>query len=178
MDDSHNEAPPLSLPAATDQVVATAKEAALLTKLSQSGGIVQSPKSQAMLELEETGIRGGGMILLRVIVAGLEEDLRRERIISNTAKQESDTWREKYFEEKEKAVVLQTQIEALTRLKILQNVFLSVGGVFGGLGAKLLVDDKYGFGGLFLLVGVFFLFAGWLWPTGFRNKSQSKEQPK
>jgi hypothetical protein len=174
MDDSHTDLPPESLPSATEQVVATSLQVASLTKIAQQGGIVQSPKSQAMLELEETGIRGGGMVLLRVIVNGLEEDLRQERIASTTARKDSDSWREKYHLEKEKAAVLQTQIDALTRLKTLQNVFLSIGGIFGGLGAKLLVDDKTGFGGLCLGVGVVFLFAGWLWPSGIRNKEQSK----
>lgn len=174
MNDPQNELPPQTLPSAVEQVEATPVQVASLTKLSQSGGIVQTPKSQAMLELEETGIRGGGMVLLRVIVHGLEEDLRQERIASNAAKQAVDTWKEKYFLEKEKSAVLQTKIEALTRLKVLQNVFLSVGGVCGGLGAKLLVDDKTGVGMLCLVIGVVFLFAGWLWPTGFRDKDQSK----
>jgi hypothetical protein len=61
-----------------------------LTRLSGSGEIVQSPKSQAVLDLEETGIRGGGMILLRTIVMGLEEDLRRARAETNDAEKELD----------------------------------------------------------------------------------------
>jgi hypothetical protein len=51
---------------------------------------VQTPKSQAVLDLEETGIRGGGMILLRTIVMGLEEDLRRARAETNDAEKELD----------------------------------------------------------------------------------------
>jgi hypothetical protein len=120
------------------------------------------------------------MILLRVIIVGLEEDLNRERAASAKIKGESDSWREKYYSEKEKSAVFQTQIDALTRFKILQNVFLSVGGIFAGLGAKLLLDendDKKTSGILFLLVGIVFLFTGWLWPTGFRNKDK-KDQSK
>ena len=175
MDDIKNELPPKEIPSAEEQSEATPTQIESITRLTQTGGIIQSPKSLAMLELEETGIRGGGMVLLRVIVMGLEEDLIRERTACRQTKKESDSWREKYYSEKEKTLVLQTQIEALIRLKILQNVFLSVGGIFAGLGVKLLFDNKETSGILFLFGGIIFLFSGWLWPTGFRNNKEKSE---
>jgi hypothetical protein len=174
MKDVESELPPDVVPSAGEQAVPTPQQVHSLTKIHGRGGLLQTPKSQALLELEETGIRGGGMVLLRAIVLGLEDDLRRERIASSEAKLESDSWREKFFSEKEKAAVLQTQIDALTRMKILQNVLLSVGGIFGGLGVKLLVDDKTGLGAIFLVTGAVFLFTGWLWPTGFSKKEQPR----
>ena len=131
---------------------------------------MQSPKSQAVLDLEKTGIRGGGMILLRAVVMGLEEDLRRARTETTEAEQESDTWNIEYFSEREKSAVLRERIRALARVKILQNIFLSIGGPFLGLGARLLLESKEGLGAMFLVVAAAFLFAGWLWPTGFRNE--------
>jgi hypothetical protein len=141
-----------------------------LTRLSGSGEIVQSPKSQAVLDLEGTGIRGGGMILLRAIVMGLEEDLRRARAETNGAEEELDTWKTNCFSEREKSAVLRERIRALARVKLLQNILLSIGGVLSGLGARLLLESKAGLGALLLVVAAVFLFAGWLWPTGFRNE--------
>jgi len=131
---------------------------------------VQSPKSQAVLDLEETGIRGGGMILLRTIVMGLEEDLRRARAETNDAEKELDTWRTNCFSEREKSAILRERIRALARVKLLQNILLGVGGPFLGLGARLMLERKAGLGALLLVVAAVFLFAGWLWPIGFRNE--------
>jgi hypothetical protein len=174
MDDQIIELPPESVPSAVDQAVATPQKVEALTRLSGSGGLVQSPKSQAVLELEATGIRGGGMILLHAMMTGLEEDVRRARAETIATEKEMDTWKTKYFSEREKAAVLRERIHALARVKLLQNIFLSIGGVFLGLGAKLMLESKEGLGAVFLALAAVFLFAGWLWPTGFRNEETSK----
>jgi hypothetical protein len=77
MDETEKESPPLLNRSASEQTAASPEHVQSLVKASGVGGFVQTPKSQAMLDLEEKGIRGGGMILLQVIVNGLEEDCAR-----------------------------------------------------------------------------------------------------
>jgi hypothetical protein len=57
MEERQIELPPKAIPQAEEQAVATSQQVELLTTLPKTGGIIQSPKSLAMLELEETGKR-------------------------------------------------------------------------------------------------------------------------
>jgi len=175
MAETENDLPPESLPAAKDQAAATPEQAQALTKISGTGGMVQITPSEALLELESSAIRGNAMLLWRVIVGALEGEAKRERAASAQARAESDSWRDKYYAEKETTAVLQERLRGLRQIKVLQNALQSVGGVFCGVGAKLLFDKSTGLGTLLLVVGAAFLVVGWLQPPGSQNEPAAPE---
>jgi hypothetical protein len=154
---------------ATDQTATSAVGDVQLVKGGQ-GALRPFPvsPSEALEEIEVSGVRGNSMTLLRTMVSMLEAGLKeaRERIVVLEGKIESTL---KEYNERDKAVaVLERELENVGKLKLLQSVLLTVGGIINGIGVKYLMDGK-ALGLIALAVGCLLLIAGWLWPLGAKR---------
>ena len=159
------ENPPAVQILAIDQVVSTPPDSSAIKQMMKSGGLTEHHLSQALLDLKETGIRGNAMPFPLTIVLNLEMRLRR-------AEESLEYWRSLCEKERLKSAVLETQLAAERKVKILQNVFLTVGGLLNTLGVKLIYDKQTPTGLAMLGLGIALQIAGWLWPRGGSNKSK------
>jgi hypothetical protein len=173
--DAFDPQPPPKIDAtASNQTLVTPAQAEALTRHDGIGGIAQFQNTEALIEIGEAGLKGPSLVLIRAIVGKMESDLRREQAKNEALEADRDNWKDKFYLGKETVSVLEERIRGLTKMKLLQNVLLSAGGVFVGLGAKLLLDQKQNSGLLFISFGLVFLFTGWLWPVGAKANDQRK----
>lgn len=154
------EAPPTPVVVAVEQKVTSASEATTYIAAPKSrGSLGECPKSEALEQLQEIGIRGSGMVLLRSMVLDLESRYNK----TETALQISQ---EKLQSERLSNAVLTAKLEAERRMKVLQNVFFTAGGLLNAVAVKLIFDNQQPVGLTLLAVGIALIFAGWLWPKG------------
>jgi hypothetical protein len=159
-----DEAPPPTVALAVDQRVATQQETrTLLQPMTSPSALAEYPKSLALYELSEVGLRGTSMVLLRTMVLEMEASLRE-------ARGELKTLHEMYNGEHLRTAVLEGRLRADRRLKILQNVFITVGGLVNTVSVKLLFDRQQSSGLFFLAVGITLVLSGWLWPKDGEEK--------
>jgi len=158
------EAPPKTDVVAVEQNPVTPQETGtLLKRIGSPGALAEYPKSSAVRELYETGVRGGGMVLLFTMVHGIESELRE-------TKAQLDSLRQLHQDECLKTARLEAQLASERKLKILQNVLLTGGGLLNTLAVKLLFDQQKPAGVMLLVLGFALLFTGWLWPKGGNSK--------
>ena len=112
-----------------------------------------------MWQFYEKGVRDGEKILLFSVVHGIESELRE-------TKDELNTLRKLYHEERLKTTSLEGQLSAERKLKILQNLFLIIGGLLNTLAIKLYYDKQESVGLMLLVLGLAMIFAGLLCPKG------------
>jgi hypothetical protein len=156
--------PPDFSVAAQEQKSPTAQEAKLVLRYTGvSGAIGQYPTTEALRALSDTGIRGSAMFLLLPIVHNLECQLE-------AATKELKELREMYHQECIKTSKLEQELEGAKKLKVLQNVLLTGGGILNTVGVKLILDQQHVPAALLITVGVLLLFAGWLWSFGGKKK--------
>lgn len=162
--DESLEAPPKTDAVAIAQNSATLQETgALIKRMDAPGAFAEYPKSSAVRELYETGVRGGGMVLLFSIVHGMESELRE-------TKKELERLRQSYHEECLKATRLEAQLSSERKLKTLQNIFLIAGGLLNTLAIKLYFDKQESVGLILLVLGLALIFTGLLWSRGVDSK--------
>jgi hypothetical protein len=152
-----DEAPPTTVAVAVDQRAATPQDARpLLQPMTSPSALAEYPKSLALYELSEVGLRGTSMVLLRTMVLEMEASLRESRA-------ELKTLHEMYNGEHLRTAVLEGQLRSDRKLKILQNVLITVGGLVNTVSVKLLFDKQQSSGLFFLVVGTALVLSGWLW---------------
>jgi hypothetical protein len=134
-------------------------ESVLPKFVTSPGAFAEFPKSSAVSQLFDSGVRGNGMILLFSLVYGLETDLRE-------LKAELNSLRKSYHDECIKNASLKSELAALKKLKLLQNIFIIMGGLLNTLGIKLWYDQQKPAGIILLILGLVMIFAGLLWPKG------------
>lgn len=105
------------------------------------------------------------MVLGTAIVRDMETDLRE-------TKDELKTLSAKHHDECLRTAVLKGQLHSERRLKILQNVLITGGGLLNAMGIKLLFDQQqlHSPAFVFLAVGMLLTVGGWLWPKGGETK--------
>jgi hypothetical protein len=131
-----------------------------------SGGLAQFPLTTVVQAISELGIKGhSAMALLFASTKRLESDLLEERKEKASSISELNSFKEKYFQEKENNAVLKERVTSAQRLKTLQNVFLTLGGLLAGLGGQNLIQRYEGSSLILTMLGLCFLIAGWLWPN-------------
>jgi hypothetical protein len=158
------EVPPKTDVVAVAQGPATPQETrAFIKRMDAPGAFAEYPKSSAVRELYESGVRGGGMVLLFSIVHGMESELR-------DTKRELETLRQSYHEECLKNARLESQLASERKLKTLQNIFLIGGGLLNTLAIKLYFDKQEPVGLVLLVLGLAFIFTGLLWSKGGNPK--------
>lgn len=165
--DPPDEVPPTTVVVAVDQRIATPQETHTLLRPTPSlGALGQCSKSEAFYTLMEIGLRGGSMVLGHAIVRDIEIDLRETKV-------ELKTLSERYHNECVRTAVLEGQLRSERKLKILQNVLITGGGLLNAMGIKLLFDQQQQLHSpalVFLAVGILLTVAGWLWPKGGEQK--------
>ncbi len=159
------EAPPPTVALAVEQRVATSQETgSLLKPMNTPGALGHYSASQVLYEMDT--VNRGSMLLLRSIVINAESKL-------GDAEQELKTLREQYHNKCLEAAVMSTQLREMQKIKILQNVLITVGGLLDAAAIKLLFEKQQWiqlFGVGLLVLGVVLTFAGWLWPKGLEAK--------
>jgi hypothetical protein len=142
----------------------TSQEANALVKFASSPGtFAEYPKTSAVWQFYEKGIRDGERILLFSVVHGIESDLRE-------TKDELNSLRKLYHEECLKTARLEGQLSAERKLKILQSLFIIIGGLLNTLAIKLYYDQQKPVGVILFILGLGMIFAGLLWPKGGNSK--------
>jgi len=154
------EAPPKIDSLAIAQSLTAPQETNSLVKfVNNPGTFAEFPKTSAVWQFYEKGVRDGEKILLFSVVHGIESELRE-------TKDELNTLRKLYHEERLKTTSLEGQLSAERKLKILQNLFLIIGGLLNTLAIKLYYDKQESVGLMLLVLGLAMIFAGLLWPKG------------
>jgi hypothetical protein len=161
------EPPPATPTIAIEQRESDPRDAKLFRPQYSAGGLAEFPKSQALEELQDVGIRGGGMILLRTMVLDLEGRLK-------IAEDARDQWREQYEKEHVRAEILEIQLAESRKTKILQNVMITAGGILNSFAVNLIADKQntnvIAAGGLLFAIGITLILAGWILPFSGKRK--------
>jgi hypothetical protein len=122
--------------------------------------------SDTIRNLSESGVRGSaGIAILHTCVSMIESNSNRIQEERNKAKLESTEWRDKYHAEEIKCARLSERLKSAGRMKVIQNILLSWGGIMGGLSLKYIIDGNNNWAIYVLIISIILLFAGWLWPV-------------
>lgn len=116
--------------------------------------------------LQDTGVRGQAAIaLLQTGAYMIESNLQRITKERDNAVEQAREWERKYSTEDKKNAVLRNQIKNVGRLRTLQNVFVTSGGLICGTSAKYYIDENHSLAVMAFVAGVIFLLCGWFWPA-------------
>jgi hypothetical protein len=138
------------------------------------GGLNQYPLTTVVHGITEFGIKGSSaMALLFASTKRIETDLIDERIDNKRLTSDCETWKERYFEAKENNSVLKERLRGAERIKTLQSVFLTLGGLMSGVGIRNLIQEVSGISVALTLIGMCFLISGWFWPNQFSKGDKS-----
>jgi hypothetical protein len=162
--DTNLDTPPKVENISAAQSSGTPQETNALAKFASSPGtFAEYPKSSAVWQLYETGIRGNAMVLLFSIVHGIEAELR-------DVKDELKSLRQSYHDECLKTARLEGELSSERKLKKLQNMFLIFGGLLNSLAVKLYYDEQKSIGLLMFVIGLAMILVGLLWQRGANSK--------
>lgn len=153
------------------QIVASPIEIQPLIRGAPSGGISHYPLTDAIREISESGVRGqAGMILLQAFTKRLESDLSETKQEKNEGLAEVKKWKEDYYDEKEKGAVLRERLRISDRVKILQNIFITLGGMVVGVAVPNLRSEQNAWAIAGIILGACLLLIGWFFP--FRSREE------
>jgi len=135
-----------------------------------AGGIGHYPLTEAIREISESGVRGqAGMLLLFASTQRLESDLLVVRQEKDNAVKELNAMKINFFEKKEIVEVLKERLNSVRKLRLTQNVMITLGGMIAGTAASLLKANNIGWPIAGIVLGGFLLFAGWY---GFHDEKE------
>lgn len=113
-----------------------------------------------------TDVRGiAGIAFLHTSVRMIESDKNQMQKERDKAISDTNELRDKYHAEEIKSVRLSERLKSAGRMKIIQNIFLTVGGMTGGLSSQYVIDGNNNWAIYVFIISVILLIAGWLWPT-------------
>jgi hypothetical protein len=138
------------------------------------GGLQHYPLTTVVQAINELGIKGpSAMALLFASTKRIESDLVEEKSERKKYVDACDNLKDKYYGQRETNAVLNERLKTAERMHILQNIFLTFGGIFGGVGIQNLVANFSGLSLVISLMGFCFLIAGWLWPSLTKKEAKS-----
>lgn len=138
------------------------------------GGLDQYPLSTVVKGITDLGIRGSSaMALLFSHTQRIETDLNDERKERKKISADLETLKENYFQEREKNAILNERISGATKIKALQSIFLTLGGLIGGIGIKNMLIEITGTSVVFVILGLILLITGWFWPNSLKKGGKS-----
>lgn len=138
------------------------------------GEISQYPLTVAVKAISDFGIKGqSAMVLLLASASRLETDLLHERNETQRLRDHAQAIRDEYHEVKEQLAVANERLLSTRRIRTLQNVLLTLGGLCLATGARMILQEFTGTSFLFALFGVLLLLFGWLWPTQQAKEAKS-----
>jgi len=138
------------------------------------GGLDQYPLTTVVKGITDFGIKGNAaMALLFASTKRIESDLNDERTDRKKIMADCDSWKEKYFQQKENNSILKERLVASTKIKTLQSVFLTLGGIIGGIGIKNLMEEFTGISVTLSIFGLCLLVCGWFWPNYISKEDKS-----
>ena len=150
-------------------------ETVLAVQISRSGeGIQQDSLSETLKEIMSQGMRSptSTIHLLIFQIKNLESRLQREEEERKTIQTKLDGLRDDNHKKCLECEVLKVELRTMAKIKILQQCLLTVGAIGMGLSLKSIGDPPNKLAiGVAIICGVL-LFAGWLWPIGFKEKEQ------
>ena len=88
-------------------------------------------------------------------------DARAER---KAAQVSIDSLRDGYHTEQTNRAVLEERLRGETRVRGLQNIFITLGGVLLGCGLAPLLAESFAITIVFTVVGIVMLIVGWFYP--------------
>lgn len=162
---------PLSLPQQASQSPGAPIEVSIVKDVT-TGGFQQYPVSEAVRAAIESGLirNQGAKIFLESLVRLREADLADAREEKQLARVDVEHYKGNFFKEQTKTAVLTERLRGDLKLKKLQNVLITLGGVMLGVGLQpLFVSFSFGYA-LVAVLGIVLLMTGWFYPT------ESKEE--
>jgi hypothetical protein len=93
-----------------------------------------------------------------------ETDLRDARAERKAAQVSIDSLRDGYHTEQTNRAVLEERLRGETRVRGLQNIFITLGGVLLGCGLAPLLAESFAITIVFTVVGIVMLIVGWFYP--------------
>lgn len=133
---------------------------------SSTGGLQQYQVTDAVRAAIDSGMikNQGAKIFLQSLVQLREADLADARQERQSARAEVERYKEMYFREHTTNAVLTERLRGELRLKKLQNVLITLGGVLLGVGLQpLLTTFSVGYF-LVAILGLALLLGGWFYP--------------
>ena len=154
------------------QEVGRADVALKLAKFDKSeSGLEEYPMTEAIQQALDSGIiRNQGIKYFLPALCQLREtDLRDARAERKSAQVLSDSLRENFHTEKTNRAVLEERLRGEVRVKGLQNIFITLGGVLSGCGLAPLITASPTTTAIFTIIGVAMLLVGWFYPENLRR---------
>lgn len=150
-----------------EQRTPTQEEArALVPVVEGKEGASSADLSERLGAIGESGIRGhAGAVLLQAGVAHLEGEIRQLRSERDAALQKTERYKDQYYEQKERAAVLEVERDAGRTAARLRNVLITLGAGIGSFGLSGFIETSQpGWTWPATIVGCGLLAAGWLLP--------------
>ena len=136
------------------------------SELSSSEGFSVPPLADVIKNLSDVGVRGmAGIALLCASVRMVESNSTLMRQERDKATSDAEGWKDKCHNEEIRCARLSERLISAGRMKVIQNILLSLGCIMGGLSAKFLIDGNNNWAMFLLIISVALLLLGWLWPT-------------
>jgi len=153
------------------QAAGTSLEVSVTTD-TPAGGIQQYPVADAVRAAGEAGLirNQGAKIFLQSLVQLREADLADARQERREARNDVEHYKEAFFKEQTKNAVLIERLSGDIRFKKLQNVLITLGGVFLGAGLQPLFAAFSPVYCVVAVAGLVLLLFGWFYPTGPRKE--------
>jgi len=139
-----------------------------------SGGLQQYPVADAVRIAAETGLirNQGAKLLLQSLVQLREVDLADARKERGFAREEVEKYKEDFFNERTKSAVLTERLRGDLRLKKMQNVMITLGGIMLGAGLAPLLAAFSAVYCAVAVLGLVLLIAGWYYPTDSKEENR------
>jgi hypothetical protein len=161
-----NPPPPPPIPTSgVVQEVGAPIELSLISE-SKTGGLEQYPMTDAIRWAGELGMfRNQGLkVFLQTLCHLRETDLKDARVERKAEHEQAERFKEVFFNEKTETAVLRERLRGDLRLKKLQNVFLTIGGILCGAGLQPLLASFSAIYCIVTIVGLVLLLFGWFYP--------------
>jgi hypothetical protein len=162
--DVASESPPLSKEAV--QSPGAPLEVSIVTD-ENTGGLQQYPVSDAIRVAAESGLirNQAAKFFLQPLVRLREVDLADARKERQSAREDVEHFKENFFKEQTKNAVLTERLRGELKLKKLQNILITLGGVMLGIGLQPIFTVFSAAYFVVALLGLVLLIAGWFYPT-------------
>lgn len=155
------------------QSASSVEESKQIIKSKSIGGLSPYPFSDALRDISELGVRGqSGMVLLYAVIKRLESDLDEAREERKKSHDEAQDWRSKYHAASVENAVLRERLGGEERIKLLQNILITLGGIVLGVAIPNLNGQSFGLAFSSVLLGLLLLVGGWLWPLRRKGGKQ------